>query len=257
MQCIRRTVRRFAPRLRLRGVLLVSLVTLASSSACLKQTYECTRADQCVASGRAGRCEQDGHCSFPDDFCPSGFRYAAAPQGDICTDVLGSALGGTGGMSGTAGGPVVTGGIPGGSGLAGTGIGQNGLAGNGVVGDGPAGSGSAGQTTGSTAGGPPARALAGLTAGGDHTCLWFKSEGVESDGGDTDGGPGDLVGRALVCFGLNENGQLLDGFTSARGPPGQVAQRHQAEQVTACMTARCQYQRVAPSPTGRGRLRCP
>jgi len=38
-------------------------------------TFTCEEQSQCVDDDRAGRCEANGFCSFPDPDCPSGHRY--------------------------------------------------------------------------------------------------------------------------------------------------------------------------------------
>lgn len=43
--------------------------------ACGSSAYACTDHEQCVIEDRSGTCQPDGHCSFPDDGCPSGQRY--------------------------------------------------------------------------------------------------------------------------------------------------------------------------------------
>jgi hypothetical protein len=49
--------------------------------------YRCASPQDCMLDGNAGRCEQTGHCSFPDPTCgPMGFRYhaSAGDQAGIC-----------------------------------------------------------------------------------------------------------------------------------------------------------------------------
>lgn len=42
---------------------------------CGPSAYVCTDNDECTSAGAVGVCQPDGHCSFPDDECPSGQRY--------------------------------------------------------------------------------------------------------------------------------------------------------------------------------------
>lgn len=46
-----------------------------------------------------GRCEPDGHCSYPDDTCPLGRRYRDAASGAAC--IGGDATGTLSGSSGS------------------------------------------------------------------------------------------------------------------------------------------------------------
>ena len=49
--------------------------------------YTCSDDAECTSGGGEGRCEDTGHCSYPDDGCDSGRRYGplAAELADQCT----------------------------------------------------------------------------------------------------------------------------------------------------------------------------
>ena len=52
------------------------------------KTFVCSDDEQCVLAGTPGVCQPDGNCSYPDDACPSGYRYPTAAGGDcVPTDV--------------------------------------------------------------------------------------------------------------------------------------------------------------------------
>ena len=62
------------------------LALAAATAGCLRSTsYPCDRDTQCVAAVQ-GTCEPVGYCSFPDDDCASGRRFAdgAAAQAGQC-----------------------------------------------------------------------------------------------------------------------------------------------------------------------------
>jgi len=52
--------------------LIAALIVLP---ACSDDAFFCTRDDQCMEAGAAGRCEPNDLCSFPDHDCPSGQAY--------------------------------------------------------------------------------------------------------------------------------------------------------------------------------------
>ncbi|MEM6989086.1 MAG: hypothetical protein AAF721_01270 [Myxococcota bacterium] len=56
-------------------------------------TFVCSSDSECVGSGRDGQCEPSGYCSFPDDDCPSGFRFpsdAGQLAGECTQPVMGT-----------------------------------------------------------------------------------------------------------------------------------------------------------------------
>lgn len=75
---------------RARAALFAAALT-ALGAGCLRSTsYPCDRDDQCVF-GVQGTCEDVGYCSFPDDGCPSGRRFAegAGPWAEQCVATTG------------------------------------------------------------------------------------------------------------------------------------------------------------------------
>lgn len=72
-----------------------ALVCLAALPACTTPSFfACSDSTQCAAEGAAGRCEDTGFCSFPDDACESGQRYGefSGPLSQTCVpaDAIGS-----------------------------------------------------------------------------------------------------------------------------------------------------------------------
>ena len=62
---------------------------LGASFACADvEPFSCTGDSACDLEV-GGRCEADGHCSYPDATCPLGRRYRDAASGNAC-------IGGTG-----------------------------------------------------------------------------------------------------------------------------------------------------------------
>jgi hypothetical protein len=67
------------------------LVVAAAAVSCWDSSYRCSRDEQCVLEGVAGRCEADSRCSLPSDTCPSGRVYAPhSPAAGSC--VAGEAM---------------------------------------------------------------------------------------------------------------------------------------------------------------------
>jgi hypothetical protein len=66
------------------GMLRARIYWMLVVAGCDAQAYQCRAAEECTLTGEAGLC-LDGSCAYPDDACPSGYRYAAG---------LGSALAG-------------------------------------------------------------------------------------------------------------------------------------------------------------------
>lgn len=73
-----------------------SIVTMRAAAAlalacaaCGPSAYACTEHGQCVIDALVGMCQADGHCSFPDDGCPSGQRYGehGGPVAGQCVPV--------------------------------------------------------------------------------------------------------------------------------------------------------------------------
>lgn len=48
---------------------------VALLAGCGRGVFVCEDASECNAASGTGMCQPDGHCSFPDDRCPSGQRY--------------------------------------------------------------------------------------------------------------------------------------------------------------------------------------
>jgi hypothetical protein len=71
--------------------LLIAVVAVAG---CWDSTYHCTRDEQCVLDGTAGRCETPGYCSIPSTTCDSGYVYAPhSPMAGTCVAGDGPDLG--------------------------------------------------------------------------------------------------------------------------------------------------------------------
>gem|GEM_PF-2494848 len=82
------------------------LVLFGAMSGCTRLHYACSDNAQC---GAEGRCEVDGWCSFPDENCPSGRRYAEFSGdglGNACVDMAADAS--SSGGSGTTHAPDAT-----------------------------------------------------------------------------------------------------------------------------------------------------
>jgi len=75
------------------GVLLGACVDL--------QPYTCSDDGQCTSGGAAGRCEETGHCSYPDAGCESGRRY-----GELAAELAGQCL--SQGETSTSTGPTAS-----------------------------------------------------------------------------------------------------------------------------------------------------
>lgn len=76
------------------------LLGWVGTTACSPGTvpFQCSADEQCVHGQDAGRCELTGYCSFADDECDSGWRYAELAAGDLARQcvvpcVLGLSLG--------------------------------------------------------------------------------------------------------------------------------------------------------------------
>lgn len=70
------------------GIAVALAATLAGSG-CGPSVFQCATSEDC-AGRPGGACEVTGHCSFPDDTCPSGRRYgefAPTAYADACVDV--------------------------------------------------------------------------------------------------------------------------------------------------------------------------
>lgn len=64
---------------------LVVIAVAAAVAGCWDSTFHCTRDDQCVLDGVAGRCEATGFCSLPNDGCASGRAWAShSPLAGSC-----------------------------------------------------------------------------------------------------------------------------------------------------------------------------
>lgn len=60
------------------AALLVGLAAIGTATACtrLASEFTCGTSAECALDGTAGTCEPSGFCSFDDEGCPSGRRYA-------------------------------------------------------------------------------------------------------------------------------------------------------------------------------------
>lgn len=65
--------------------------------------YPCEDAGQCVLDGRQGRCEPAGFCSYPDESCPSEFRFEARAGDGLAGECVEPGTTTDDGSSGTAG----------------------------------------------------------------------------------------------------------------------------------------------------------
>jgi hypothetical protein len=63
--------------------LLVCVVIAGGCTRSLANSYACSDSSQCIFEGRSGRCEPTGACSFPDDSCPSHWRYGDLGPGPV------------------------------------------------------------------------------------------------------------------------------------------------------------------------------
>ena len=69
-----------------------ALVLVLAAASCWDTSYHCTRDDECVLGGAAGRCEAIGRCSLPSDSCASGRAWAPhSPSAGSCVPDDGSA----------------------------------------------------------------------------------------------------------------------------------------------------------------------
>lgn len=65
-----------------------ALATWLAAPACGASVFQCLTTEDC-AGRPGGSCEASGHCSFPDETCPSGQRYGEfAPEAfsELCVD---------------------------------------------------------------------------------------------------------------------------------------------------------------------------
>jgi len=69
------------------------------------EPFTCTE-DRVCDLAPDGRCEADGHCSYPDDTCPLGRRYRDAADGAPCIggEAIGTDSGSTGAGADTSSG---------------------------------------------------------------------------------------------------------------------------------------------------------
>ena len=65
--------------LRALGALLGAVVGWA----CAIEPFHCIDDQQCVENGVTGQCQANQYCTFPDDACPSGQRYAESAGGGL------------------------------------------------------------------------------------------------------------------------------------------------------------------------------
>lgn len=76
---------------------------------CSQPQFACNESSQCASAGLQGTCEPTGFCSFPDDGCPSGARYAEHSGSNVsgtCVPTVGT----TGTQTSTLGGSETSGG---------------------------------------------------------------------------------------------------------------------------------------------------
>ncbi|MCR9165633.1 MAG: RCC1 domain-containing protein [Nannocystaceae bacterium] len=81
----------------MRSVLLLALVALPG---CIEVAAFACRPGTCDLDGRAGTCEPEGWCSYPDDACDSGRRFesrAPGALGGACVEPAVATTGSTGG----------------------------------------------------------------------------------------------------------------------------------------------------------------
>lgn len=101
---------------------LAALLGAALGWACVTDPFHCENDQQCVENGVTGQCQGNQYCTFPDDDCDSGQRYAESAGGGLggtClpvdeamgTDAADDGTGSGGGSAGdsTAGGADGTG----------------------------------------------------------------------------------------------------------------------------------------------------
>jgi hypothetical protein len=55
---------------------------------CAQSRFHCNQDGDCIDGAQQGMCQSNGHCSFPDESCPSGQRYArhSGPLSGECVD---------------------------------------------------------------------------------------------------------------------------------------------------------------------------
>ena len=94
--------------------LLAALLGAALGWACVTDPFHCENDQQCVEDGVTGQCQGNQYCTFPDDDCESGQRYAESAGGGLggtClpvdeamdTDAAGDGTAGAGGSAGSDG----------------------------------------------------------------------------------------------------------------------------------------------------------
>jgi len=86
--------------------LLAALLGAAIGWACINEPFHCENDQQCVANGVTGQCQGNQYCTFPDEDCASGQRYAESAGGGLAGTCLppGEAMGTDGGDDTTGGG---------------------------------------------------------------------------------------------------------------------------------------------------------
>ncbi|MBW2526944.1 MAG: hypothetical protein JRI23_22370 [Deltaproteobacteria bacterium] len=213
-----------------------------SASACTAGSvpFECSSDDQCVRGEEVGRCELTGYCSFADEECDSGWRYAELARGELAEQcvvqcVLGLSLGAEHSCAVLATGEVRC-----------WGHGADGRLGDGI-------DGAATPNPVSVGGSLPP--MGSVTAGGGHTCALADDDGTVWCWGDDEAlqlgrqgvgpepvqvtalegfgvpvtqitaGGGHTCARSSVgsgCWGANHEGQLGTGTVGAAAEPTPV-----------------------------------
>ena len=71
----------------MRAVRWIAILAAIAAAACVEDRYRCASHEQCDV-GEAGRCEADQRCSYWDETCPAGRRYAAhaGDVSEVCVD---------------------------------------------------------------------------------------------------------------------------------------------------------------------------
>lgn len=93
---------------------LAALLGAALGWACVNDPFHCENDQQCVEHGVTGQCQGNQYCTFPDDDCDSGQRYAESAGGGLGSTCLpvdeamdtDAADDGTGSGGGSAGDPT-------------------------------------------------------------------------------------------------------------------------------------------------------
>ena len=62
--------------------MLAALLGAAMGWACINEPFHCENDQQCVANGVTGQCQGNQYCTFPDEDCASGQRYAESAGGN-------------------------------------------------------------------------------------------------------------------------------------------------------------------------------